>query len=343
LRLQGLTRIAGASAAAVVLILGIASGPAAAATSGGSTVVDANAPCVGLADAPSHFSHVIVLFMENHPYNDIIGSPHAPYVNGLAHRCGLATNYHNITHPSAPEYLAVTSGELGGAGDCPPVFLDPSWPPTCPDTNNNIFHQTMEAGQTWKVYEESMAVNCFEGEDSSNYDINHNPAAYFTDLGGPSGAADSPCKRFDVPMGTPTSGNFATDLANGTLPNYSFIAPDLIHDTHNGTVRQGDEYLSQLLPRILGSREYKSGSTVLFLAWDEGEGGSSNLCADNTTDVGCHVAALVVSPYTRPGTVSSELFNHYSLFKTSEELLGLPLIGNATDPQIKSMASAFNL
>src|ERR1017187_7404597 len=54
-----------------VLILGIASGPAAAATSGGSTVVDANAPCVGLADAPSHFSHVIVLFMENHPYNDI--------------------------------------------------------------------------------------------------------------------------------------------------------------------------------------------------------------------------------------------------------------------------------
>jgi hypothetical protein len=64
---------------------------------------------------------------------------------------------------------------------------------------------------------------------------------------------------------------------------------------------------------------------------------------DNTTDVGCHVAALVVSPYTRPGTVSSELFNHYSLFKTSEELLGLPLIGNATDPQIKSMASDFNL
>jgi hypothetical protein len=50
-------------------------------------------------------------------------------------------------------------------------------------------------------------------------------------LGWPSGAPGSPCQRFDVPLGTPQAGNFESDLANGTLPNYSFIAPDLIHDT----------------------------------------------------------------------------------------------------------------
>jgi phospholipase C len=336
-------RVVGLAVVAVAVMVASA-GPAAADIPGSANAptVNADTPCVGLSGAPSRLRHVIVLFMENQPYDAIVGSPQAPYINDLARRCGLATNYHNITHPSAPEYLAATSGELGGAGDCPPVFLDPSWPPTCPDANNNIFNQAMSAGETWKVYEKSMATNCFEGEDSSNYDINHNPAAYYTDLGGPSGTPGSPCQQFDVPMGSPTAGNFETDLANRTLPNYAFIAPDLIDDTHDSTIATGDAYLSRLIPTILNSPQYTNGSTVLFVAWDEGEGGHTNDCAYNTTDIGCHVAMVVVSPYTRPGTQSSDLFNHYSLFKTTEKLLGLPLIGHATDPAVKSMAPAFH-
>jgi phosphatidylinositol-3-phosphatase len=331
-------------ALSMVTATGLASAPAAIAAPHPQTAsVSPGTPCVGKSGAGSTIKHVIVLFMENQPYVNIIGNPAAPYVNGLAHECGLATNYHNITHPSAPEYLAVTSGNLGGAGDCPPVYLDPSWPPTCPDPSTNIFEQTMAAGKTWKVYQEDMAANCFEGEDNSNYDINHNPAAYYTDLGGPSGEPNSPCKKYDVPMGSPQQGNFETDLATGHLPNYSFIAPNLIHDTHNGTIAQGDQYLSQLIPTILNSRQYRDGSTVLFLAWDEGEGGSTSNCAYNTTDIGCHVAMIVVSPYTRPGTTSAALFNHYSLFKTSEQLLHLRFINHAKDSRVKSMAPAFHL
>jgi hypothetical protein len=52
---------------------------------------------------------------------------------------------------------------------------------------------------------------------------------------------------------------------------------------------------------------------------------------------------VVISPYTTPGTQSAELFNHYSLLKTSEELLGLPLLGHANDAQVQSMIGAFNL
>lgn len=133
------------------------------------------------------------------------------------------------------------------------------------------------------------------------------------------------------------------DLASGTLPNYACIAPNLIHDTHNSTVAIRDEYLSELVPTILESPQYRNGSTVLFLTWDEGEGGSTDECAYNTTDVGCHVAMAVVSPYTRPSSSSAKRFNHYSLLKTCEELLGLPLLGHAPDPQVKSMANAFHL
>src|SRR5690349_8451997 len=102
--------------------------------------------------------------MENQPYVDIIGSPNAPYVNQLASRCGPGEQLPQH-HPSvAPEYVTATSGRLGGAGDCPPVFLDPSWPPTCPDHNDNIFDKLLAAGETWKECEESMAQNCFEAE-----------------------------------------------------------------------------------------------------------------------------------------------------------------------------------
>ena len=48
--------------------------------------------------------------MENHSSSAIIGSSQAPYFNTLAKECGLATNYHNITHPRLPNYIAATSG-----------------------------------------------------------------------------------------------------------------------------------------------------------------------------------------------------------------------------------------
>ena len=40
--------------------------------------------------------------------------------------------------------------------------------------------------------------------------------------------------------------------------------------------------------------------------------------------MGCHVAALVISPSTPAGTRPGKLFNHYSLLATAEQLLGLP-------------------
>jgi hypothetical protein len=345
MRIRPSLRRVGLATLAVATTLGAFAGTAAARTSDASPSlgVSARTPCIGAAPVHGAIQHVIVLFMENQPYVDIAGSPDAPYVNNLAARCGQASNYHNITHPSAPEYIAVTSGLLGGAGDCPPVFLDPSWPPTCPDPNDNIFHQTMVAGETWKNYEESMATNCFEGEDSSNYDINHNPAAYYTDLGGPSRRPGSACSLFDVPMGSPRAGQFEHDLSAGTLPSYAFVEPDLIHDTHDSTIAVGDQYLSTLIPTIFQSPQYRDGSTVLFLTWDEGEHGHTDNCAYNTTDIGCHVFMVVASPYTVPGTVSGRLFNHYSLLKSDEQLLGLPLLGNAAHPRVKSMLRPFNL
>jgi len=264
---------------------------------------------------------VIWIFMENHSYGKIIGSRQAPFINSLASRCGLATNYHNITHPSLPNYIAATSGV--GAATLARFVTDCGPAGQCVTSSLSIFGQ----GESWRSYEETMPANCAK-TNAGLYAVRHNPAAYYTSL--------RHCGRFDVPFT-----RLAGDLAHNTLPAFAFITPNLVDDMHNGTVPDGDKWLATHVPAILNSRAYGSGSTVLFITWDEGEGGSSKQCATNTTDVGCRVATLVISPSTRAGTRSRTLFNHYSLLGTAEQLLGLHKLNQSS--KFPTMVRAFRL
>jgi phosphatidylinositol-3-phosphatase len=309
-----------AFAAAAPLLLGITLAAQAVSASPAAPRPSASGPCGTLTSAP-HYTHVIWVWMENHSYSTIIGSSQAPYINSLAAGCGLATNYHNISHPSLPNYIAATSG-LGYSAikkfksDCNPSKH-------CSTPAPSIFGQ----GETWKAYEESMPSNCFP-QDSGEYAVRHNPPPYYTRLNG--------CSTFDVPYT-----QLATDLASNTLPAFSFITPNLISDMHDGTIAQGDSWLANHLPTIFNSPEYRSGSTAVFLTWDEGDGGKATRCAANATDVGCHVATIVISPSTKPGTTSGTLFNHYSLLGTAEQLLGLPKLGRAAS--LPTLTAAFHL
>ena len=153
-------------ALAMLGITGTSAWPAAAA-----------GPCGTTATAPA-YKHVIWIWMENHSLGDIIGNTsQAPYENSLAAECGLATNYHNITHPSAPNYLAATSGVSMGSL---PVFsyLDCDESIVCNMAGSQgIFGQ----GETVKSYEESMPSNC-RRTDSGEYAVRHNPEVYYTSL-----------------------------------------------------------------------------------------------------------------------------------------------------------------
>jgi phospholipase C len=172
-----------------------------------------------------------------------------------------------------------------------------------------------------------MPTSC-QLSDAGAYAVRHNPALYFTALAG--------CSRFDVPYT-----ELAADLAATALPAFSFVTPNLVDDMHDGTVADGDTWLAHNLPPLFNSADYRGATTAVFITWDEGEGGSSNKCASNTADAGCHVATIVASPSTPAGRRSAQLFNHYSLLATAEDMLGLPRLGlAATNP---SMAGAFNL
>ena len=321
---------AGALSALTIALLGVtgpssqaapaaAAGPAAPAAAQPS----ASHPC-GTQAKPGTYKHVIWIWFENHSSSVIIGSSQAPYFNTLAKACGLATNFHNITHPSLPNYIAATSGLSYTAlhnflPDCNPKA-------PCATSAKSIFGQ----GESWKSYEESMPKNC-DRSNSGNYAVRHNPAAYYTTL--------HSCSSSDVPYS-----HLASDLKNNKLPAFSFITPNLIDDMHNGTTADGNKWLSRNLPTILNSAEYKNGSTAIFITWDEGEGGhyaKGEHCAANTSDVSCHIATLVISPSTKKGARSGTRFNHYSLLGTAEQLLRLSKLGQAASSP--TMTKAFNL
>jgi hypothetical protein len=94
-------------------------------------------------------------------------------------------------------------------------------------------------------------------------------------------------------------------------------------------VRTGDAWLRRIVRRLTSSAAYLRGTMAILITFDESGGG------------GNHVPMIIVSPSTVPGTRSSLRFTHYSLLRTTEEMLGLPLLGRAA--QARSMRAAFNL
>jgi phosphatidylinositol-3-phosphatase len=255
--------------------------------------------------------------MENKGYSSIIGSPSAPYMNALADACGLATNYQAIRQPSLPNYIAATSGDTWGIDDNDP-------PAAHPLTVPSIFSQVKAAGMTWRSYQESAPGNC-PLTSSGLYAVKHDPAPYYLGIRGD-------CANWDVPLGTTSAGNLVNDVTGGTLPAFSFITPNLCNDMHDCSVSTGDAWLSRIVPKILSGPNYRSGDTALVITFDEG------------TSTSNRIATIVVSPSTPAGTTSATPFSHYSLLRTTEEMLGITtFLGHAGDAGTLSMRAAFGL
>ena len=269
-------------------------------------------PCGTGGEPPARYTHVVWIWMENRSYRQVVGNPAAPYATALARQCGTDSAYHTVGSPSLPNYLGATSGDSG-------AITDDGGPAVHPQTGDNLFRQVRAGGGTARSYVESMPTNCAVAPQG-RYAVKHNPAAYYT--GGDDRHA---CVADDVPMGTTTAGALASDLSGDRMPTFAFVVPDLCHDTHDCPVSAGDAWLAAWLPRILRSGAYQTGTTAVFVVWDEYT----------------PVPNIVISPTTRPGTTSTIAVNHYSLLRTTEELLGLPLLGNAATAP--GMAAPFHL
>jgi phosphatidylinositol-3-phosphatase len=289
-------------ALALICLVAAVSGCAANAAPTNTKTAAAPNACGKSTAAPKRYDHVVWIVMENKSASDVMGGSSAPFLHSLASACGQATNFHAETHPSLPNYIAMTSGSTHGVRDDSP-------PSSHPLKGPSIFSQL---GSHWRALQESMPKPCDRGT-TLLYAPKHNPAAYYTNLA-------RTCGKQDVKLGrTP-------DIS----ARFTFITPNLCHDTHNCGVSTGDRYLATLVPKIVNSKEYRAGHTAVFITWDEDDGSKANL-----------IATLVVAPSTHAGTKSGQRFTHYSLLRTTEELLGLKKLGAAATAP--SMRAAFGL
>jgi len=277
----------------------------------GSTPTSESAARATAAQSTSSLGHVFLIAMENHAYETIIGNPDAPYLNGLADRFGMADQYRAIAHPSLPNYLALVSGHTYGyREDCLSCFVD----------DNNIADELEASGRTWKSYQESLPHPCFLGTGAGYYVEHHNPFVYYQTI------RNNPARCQNV---VPFD-QFGADLAAGNVPDLAWISPNLMHDMHDGSIADGDQWIAALVPDILASPAWQQNG-LLIIVWDEAGGGSQS------DPDGGHVPALFISPDIAPGTRSSTPASPYSLLRTLEQGWGLGLVGHSGDPDVEAL------
>src|SRR5947209_4858948 len=240
------------------------------------------------------FSHVFVVTEENHDYAAVIGSSSMPYLNSLAQQYGLATQYYANTHPSIGNYFMLATGQIITNNDSYSTIV----------TVDNVVRRLLVAGKTWKSYAEDLPAVGYTGGDVGNYARKHNVFALLSDV-----VNDSTQRSNLVPFS-----QFATDLANGTLPDFSNIVPNLCNDAHDCSLGTADTWLRNNIAPLLASQTFQQDGLLIIL-FDEA--GSDN------TNGGGRIAWVVVSSKAKTGYQSTTLYRHESTLRLILEALGL--------------------
>jgi acid phosphatase len=256
------------------------------ANPGGAAPTSA-APSVTQASRPDH---VVVVIFENKSYAQVAGDSRARYLHSLMERGALFTDFHAITHPSQPNYIALFSGSTQGVTDnrCP-VRLG---------NKPNLGRQLLDAGFGFAGYSEDLPGPGYTGCSAGGYAAKHNPWVDFDNL--------------PIEANQPFTA-FPTDFAR--LPTVGFVVPNLCHSMHDCPVSTGDEWLRQHLDRYL-TWAYANNSR-LVVTFDEDDGSRDN-----------HILTLVAGAGV-PSRRYGHRVTLYSLLAAIEEWYGLPPLGEA--------------
>jgi hypothetical protein len=256
--------------------------------------------------------------------------------------------------PSAPGLDA--HGQLLGTGCVYPAIV------------KTVADQLEPRGLTWKGYMEDLdrdptrdrPQTCSAGRvgtadqteraaGGDQYAAKHDPFVYFHTV------LDDParCAAHIVNLHRLTA-----DLRSATTtPNYSFITPNLCNDGHDLRCANGEtgglvginRFLKKWVPVITRSPAFRKDG-LLIITFDESDGeapDSFDACCNEKplpTDPnppglkgpgGGRIGAVLLSPYIRPGTVSSVPYNHYSLLRSVEDIFDLGHLGYAAEPGLR--------
>jgi len=251
---------------------------------------------------------LLVFVVENHSLDQM--RDEMPYTFGLAEKYAYASSYTAITHPSLPDYLAITGGQTF-------EVQNDDGPDANPVGGTSVFGQALAEGRSAMLYAEGMPTNCALENGGDNYAVKHNPWAYYV-------VERSACEKYDVPID-----RLSDDITAGRLTFQGPLIPDLCNDAHNCKLAIADRWLEDWMTRILDGPDWRSGHLAVVITADEDDRSQGN-----------RVLTVVVHP-SQHGKVVDTPLTHYSLTRLYEDVLGAPYLFEAASAP--SMTDAFGL
>ena len=253
--------------------------------------------------------HLLVVLEENHSFEQIIGSPAAPFLNRLAAHGTLLTDYYAITHPSLPNYVALLSGHTPIGSDCR----------ACTFAGPTLVDQLEARHISWAAYLQGLPRPCSTVASFGAYTELVDPFMHAADVR----HHPSRCDRV-LPFL-----RFPADLAADRLPTVVFVMPDLHHGMHSGPVRVADAWLQRLVDQLQASPVW-SQDTRLVVTFDESTRHDVRSCCDRLGRSG-RTPTIIAGPRIPQGRDPTP-YTHYSLLRSIEAAYGLAFLGNAGDP-----------
>jgi hypothetical protein len=186
-------------------------------------------------------------------------------------------------------------------------------------------------------------VNHFNVASQFSYAAKHNPMVFFTNTnGGNDPSTSNPLAASYAPLQ-----QLFTDLSDDSVAEYNWITPNQFNDMHtalNGgymgltgdaaKIKQGDDFLKQLIPAIMASKAYKEHGAIIIW-FDESE--QDGAAGDNPDDFNHTIAEIVISPRAHKNVAglpyaSPVFYTHSSDLRTMQEIFGVgPLLGDAVN------------
>ena len=149
------------------------------------------------------------------------------------------------------------------------------------------------------------------------------------------------------------------DIGNGTLPAVSWVIPSTaISDHAPANIVNGMYWYSEIINDVMESKYWNS--TAIVLLWDDYGGWFDVVPPPNTSQtvsfsgngvsvqnapvgLGPRIAALIISPYAKPGFVDHTVYDFQSTLKFIEWNWGLPPLNDTqSDAQANNLLNAFN-
>ncbi|HVC24065.1 MAG TPA: alkaline phosphatase family protein [Candidatus Dormibacteraeota bacterium] len=274
---------------------------------------------------PSPEPHVLIIVEENQGYN----STQVDCGVDNSYFCLLASEYasivpwYGVTHPSLPNYLALTSGSTQGclSDGCPgPYAVD------------NLGHQLTQAGIPWAAYMESMPTPCYRGLSLGEYAKKHDPFSFYSDL-----LDKGACAQHVLPY--PGVSHLLSALDATGSPDYVWITPNLLDDMHDGTLAQGNAWLQANLGPVLSSPWFTRFQSTVIVTDDENDDQPTGSCCDDAA--GGQIPELVISRKARGRAAISITGDQYGTLRSIEETFRLPLLGAAAEASNGDLLSLF--